>query len=644
MKLTFADRYRPALPLLLVLLVLLLGSAIPLGYPANADAPRRPARIFVLMIWDGLRPDFVTAAQTPNLFAMENEGVRFARHHALYPTITMVNAATLATGGYPGGTTILGDRLYLAPRLNAMKIAPSPSDPWASRVVDVENSILLAALNGQKAFNGALLGFEAIGQQVQRAGGYVAIVGKRGPTFMFDDGVSGEPAAGTLIGRPNYLFVSDDLVAPASIKSQLAPLPPVSAAEKILSGMRDTYLTRIVAERALPQAKAAALGGHPALVVFWQRNPDVTQHHRGLGTQAALDALKMGDADLATIRHAIAGLGIADRTDLMVVSDHGFATIRANVPLAQLLIAAGLKRSASSDDIVVASNGGTDLVYLSHTAFPTMEAQRAILQKITDFVESQPWAGSLFTRSVDEERARAGSPAENPGPNIESPNDHGLGWIKGTFGFDTAALIDRASRFGAPDLVVSFRELSDADNRGLTGPDKPVYVVGLHGEQNSGGANHSDPLVTPIKGLIYSDTGNGGAYTSGMGMHAAAGVRELHNFCAAVGPDFRRHFVDQYPSGNIDVRTTIALALGLAPDQAGKDGLPLSYAGRPLDEALTDRQLKATVNESALTVSRTLPTMEAATTLRFSVLRAGPRRWSYLDDAEYKDTPLKESK
>ncbi|HLJ44113.1 MAG TPA: alkaline phosphatase family protein, partial [Candidatus Binataceae bacterium] len=81
--------------------------------PACARAPVHPARIFVLMVWDGLRPDFVTAERTPNLFEMANEGVRFARHHAVYPTITMVDAATIATGEPPGGTTILGDQVSL---------------------------------------------------------------------------------------------------------------------------------------------------------------------------------------------------------------------------------------------------------------------------------------------------------------------------------------------------------------------------------------------------------------------------------------------------------------------------------------------------------------------------------------------------
>jgi len=89
------------------------------------------------MVWDGLRPDFVSAEWTPNLFAMENEGVSFARHHSVFPTITMVNSATIATGAPPGSTTILGDEVSLLPRLRTHKITPAPNDSWANEPVNL---------------------------------------------------------------------------------------------------------------------------------------------------------------------------------------------------------------------------------------------------------------------------------------------------------------------------------------------------------------------------------------------------------------------------------------------------------------------------------------------------------------------------
>ncbi len=583
-----------------------------------ALAAPRPARIFVLMVWDGLRPDLARASWTPNLVAMENEGVRFARHHALYPTVTMVNAAAIVTGADPGRTGILGDDMYLPPRLRAQDVRPPAGAPWATRRVDLEDSTLLATLNGPSVFAGHLLGLETVAQQIRRAGGYVAIIGKEGPTFLFDDSVSGESAPGGPIAGHDYLFLSDRLGAPASMQAALAEAPPISASERAPSIARDAWFTRIAAERALPAARAAASAGRPAMIVLWQHNPDITQHRRGLGTRADLDALRACDVNLAALRSAIAALGIADRTDLMVVSDHGFATIRATVPLAQLLVAQGLKTAPDSDDVVVVPNGGTDLVYLSHSAFPTRAARRAVLQRIVDFADSQPWVGPLFTR-------------QKPHPD----RDDGLGWIKGTFSLKAAGLIAADDRGQAPDLVISFRELPDVDNRTLTGPGDAVYAFDAGGERRVASGNRSAALAAPVKGVLFADNGRSSSYTTGMGMHGAAGARELHNFCAVVGPDFRRRFVDRYPTGNIDLRATIARVIGLPTDHAEPLG-----EGRPLDEALAGHGIDGAASERRLTVSRRLPTIETTATLDFAELRAGGGRWSYLDGSSVAQRPL----
>ena len=58
-----------------------------------------PATRFVIVfVVDGLRPDAITADHTPTLWRLRREGVDFANSHAVFPTVTRVNAATLATG------------------------------------------------------------------------------------------------------------------------------------------------------------------------------------------------------------------------------------------------------------------------------------------------------------------------------------------------------------------------------------------------------------------------------------------------------------------------------------------------------------------------------------------------------------------
>src|SRR5438132_13677010 len=66
----------------------------------------------VLIVWDGMRPDFVTPEHTPTLFQLTQEGVFFKNHHAVYVTSTEVNGAALATGDYPDRTGIIANRGY----------------------------------------------------------------------------------------------------------------------------------------------------------------------------------------------------------------------------------------------------------------------------------------------------------------------------------------------------------------------------------------------------------------------------------------------------------------------------------------------------------------------------------------------------
>ena len=63
--------------------------------------PTRRASRLLLMVWDGMRPDLVSPALTPNLAALANQGTTFDHSHAIVPTVTRCNAATMATGALP---------------------------------------------------------------------------------------------------------------------------------------------------------------------------------------------------------------------------------------------------------------------------------------------------------------------------------------------------------------------------------------------------------------------------------------------------------------------------------------------------------------------------------------------------------------
>src|SRR5260370_35501278 len=199
-----------------------------LAFVATAHAAgraHRAERIFVLMVWDGLRPDLVTHRDTPNAFVFQNEGVRFNNHHSLFPTVTMVNAATLATGAPPGGSGIYDDLMYFLPLLGKT-LASDPS--LANEIngpINIERSPALIALNSPRVFDGRVLRLESVAQEVDRAGGFIAIVGKTGPTFMFDDRV-GDQQSGTPAGA-NNIFVSDDTAETPGKRHAIRPPPAI---------------------------------------------------------------------------------------------------------------------------------------------------------------------------------------------------------------------------------------------------------------------------------------------------------------------------------------------------------------------------------------------------------------------------------
>src|SRR6516165_11928208 len=105
-------------------------------------------RLFIVVVCDGLRPDSVTPRDMPHLYDLAREGVRFDRQHAQFPTVTMVNAATLATGAPAGTTGILGDTMYLGPAL-AQRGANLGQEPLktVAQVVDLEDTHALTVLD-----------------------------------------------------------------------------------------------------------------------------------------------------------------------------------------------------------------------------------------------------------------------------------------------------------------------------------------------------------------------------------------------------------------------------------------------------------------------------------------------------------------
>ena len=78
---------------------------------AAADAAK-PERHVLIVVWDGMRPDFVSEQNTPTLWKLAREGVTFRNHHAVYPSATNVNGTAMVTGLYPGKSGIIANHVF----------------------------------------------------------------------------------------------------------------------------------------------------------------------------------------------------------------------------------------------------------------------------------------------------------------------------------------------------------------------------------------------------------------------------------------------------------------------------------------------------------------------------------------------------
>ncbi|HEX3419870.1 MAG TPA: alkaline phosphatase family protein, partial [Candidatus Udaeobacter sp.] len=79
---------------------------------AAAIVPAKPEHHVVIVVWDGMRPDYVTEQSTPTLWKLAREGITFRNHHSAYPSATMVNGTTIVTGVYPGNSGIIANHVY----------------------------------------------------------------------------------------------------------------------------------------------------------------------------------------------------------------------------------------------------------------------------------------------------------------------------------------------------------------------------------------------------------------------------------------------------------------------------------------------------------------------------------------------------
>lgn len=465
---------------------------------AAAVVAAKPERHVVVVVWDGMRPDFVTEQNTPTLWKLAREGITFRNHHAVYPSATMVNGTAIVTGIYPGKSGIIANHVY-RPDI----------DPHHS--IDVELPAVVK--KGDEVSGGKYILVPTIAELVQHAGGRTVIASAKTVGLLLDRQADVGTAKNCVT-----LFAGKSLPAEIipSITATLGPFP---------SGhlQQDAWTTKAMTDCFWKD-------GVPALSVLWLGEPDLTQHESAPGAPAALAAIKSADENLAAVLSALDQRDARGRTDVFIVSDHGFSTIKRSVDLRRILNDAGFtakieelriakdgNQSAGGirdktefndqpkpGDIMLAANGGSVLFYV-------VGHDKKLIRRLVEFLQQSDFAGVIFTKEP----------------------------MEGTFGL-TQALIQRGD---APDVVMAFRWTDLQNQFGVTGE-------------------------------IDADWQR----AAGKGTHATLSRFDMHNTLIAAGPDFKRGQTDDLPTGNVDLVPTILQILGIK--------VPHQMDGRILSEAV----------------------------------------------------------
>jgi hypothetical protein len=402
--------------------VVMLSAGLMLATAGTAFAQDSTPHNIILFVPDGLRGRIVTTETAPAMAAVRDTGVHFKNSHSLFPTFTTANASAMATGHYLGDTGDFSNTIYtgypvgpadgtVTPLLEVDPVILDADEHFGGDYLNEETVLKMARSKGFSTAALGKLGPTLIFDHTDKTGadGLHSIV--------IDDATGGK----------NGVPLSDEMKAALAKAGVPLATPPRGDNGKagdartpgtvVPNTAQQAYFADVAAKVVLPMFKAR---NKPFVLVFWSRDPDGSQHNNGdslntvtpgINGPTSLAGIKNADNNLAQLRKALDDLGLAASTNIIIASDHGFSTIskasktspaakisyddtpKDFLPMGFLAIdlakaldlplfdpndknarVAGtahpkagnglLGQDPTKPDLVVATNGGSDLLYL----------------------------------------------------------------------------------------------------------------------------------------------------------------------------------------------------------------------------------------------------------------------------------------
>jgi predicted AlkP superfamily pyrophosphatase or phosphodiesterase len=469
--------------------IVLLSTGLTLLSADLAYGQNNTSRNLILFVPDGLRAMMVTPQTAPAMAEVRDKGVNFKNPHSMFPTFTMANGSAMATGHYLGDSGTFSNTIYTAfssapagdtvvPFIENDAVLGDIDAHFGGDYLNEETILKLARVKGFSTAAIGKVGPTMIFDHTDHpdAAGLHSIV--------VDDSTgakNGVPLSDQM--KTALTNASLPLAAPSrgeNGKAGDAKTPGTTAANIA----QQAYFADVASKIVLPMFKAR---NKPFVLVFWSRDPDGSQHNQGdslnsvtpgINGPTSLAAIKNADNNLAQLRKTLDDLGLAATTDVVIAADHGFSTISKQsktspsakiayedtpkdfLPMGFLAIdlakalelplfdpndknarvadnahpKAGngvLGNDPTSPDLVVASNGGSDLIYLP-------KADKKLAERTVKALLEQDYVSGLFV-------------------------DDKLGHFPGTLPMSQIALKGKAVTPN-PSIVVNFRSYVEGCN------------------------------------------------------------------------------------------------------------------------------------------------------------------------------------
>ena len=315
---------------------------------------------FLIVAFDGLRPDMVDDGLTPNLAEFCRQGSHCADSRGVFPTETRVNQASLITGLHPGGHGMVANKFM---------------EPAAGGFLNTADFAALSRADG--ALDGILTA-PSLGEILHGAGRELAVIG------------CGTPGGNRLLhhradalGALNMsLHGLDKSATPAAGKALVEAHGPIPKAAlpnyDRIDWVVDAYMQQVAPQR------------DPSVAILWFSDPDTPFHYRGIESPEAAAAIRHADAALGRLLHWRQNSGRAESLQIIALSDHGHvATHGPALELEAKFIEAGFD---------IGDDGEASLI--PGTCAALYVENGGAQSRLVSWLQGQSWCGPIFARAM----------------------------------------------------------------------------------------------------------------------------------------------------------------------------------------------------------------------------------------------------